>query len=420
MGGGGEYYRRDTEDGYKTNERGHSTAATELMGRKSVDPGVLPRGRRVRSRARSPMALIYDVSGSPEHLPLIFIDKFPLIAGQIVKSGYLTDPEVSMAAVGDLKDEAPIQIGDFTKVTDADDWLRRLWREKGGYNNNVEGYELTAYYYAYCCDIPNAETPFCVFVADEGMRRRVYQSDLERHLGGTHESVDTQQVFRDLDTKFNGNVFLLHRFYRDADHDETALTVWRECLGNDRIIRIGPANGGDLNRYDRAIADITLGLFALVNRVRTLDEYLEDMRTARDVPQTKQRIDDVRAALAPLAAFLQSLPSGDASEREPAVARTADDLPSPDEVNERLDTERDRGTTRFLDELRSVLLSPSRTPKPAKDGWGYCTEPALPEHVTKDSPDWERVRARLAKAGWTADIAPVGESTPRMLCIRRA
>lgn len=305
MGGGGTYYDRDTSDGYAKTSRGFSPQAEELMSRSGVDPGLLPKGRTLVSKAKSPVAYAFDVTGSVDNLPMIITDKMPMIAGQIVENDYLDDPEFSLSAVGDVtKDTAPIQVADFAKIKNLDDWLKRLWREKGGGGNDVEGYEHMAYFYARYCQMPNAVTPFCLFTADEGMREKLYKSDLERLFGGTHETVSAVEVFKELDKKFKGNVFLIHRYYGRGD--EEALSGWRECIGDERIIRLGT---------DLAIADLTLGLFAVVTGSRTLEEYLDDMKNKRDQAQTAERIKEVRDSLKRVAAFAKARPM-------PRLART--------------------------------------------------------------------------------------------------
>ncbi len=310
MGGGGSYYDRDTDDGYAKTPAGYSPQAEKLMSLSRVDPGMLPKGRKIVSRAKSPVAYAYDVTGSVDNLPLIIVDKMPLIAGQIIENGYLEDPEFSLAAVGDVtEDTAPLQVGDFSKIKDLDDWLKRIWREKRGGSNDVEGYEHMAYYYARYCEMPNAVTPFFLFTGDEGLRNTLYKSDLERHFGGTHETISCVEVFKELDRKFKGNVFLIHRYYKGGD--EKALSGWRECLGDDRIIPL---------REDLAIADITLGLFAVVTGARTLDTYLDDMRTTRDKAQSKERISQVKKALTRVAAFAKTRPMPKPGKRTKTAA----------------------------------------------------------------------------------------------------
>ena len=291
MGGGGQIYDRDTKDGYTKTSGGFSTAAATEMSRSRIDAGLLPKNRRLTCTALSPVVFGFDVTGSMGNLPKIIYDKMPLIAGQIVECGYLRDAQMSLAAIGDVQsDSAPVQIGDFAKVRTLDDWLKRIWLEGKGGGNGGESYEYTAYFYAKYCDIPNATTPFFLITGDEDYRETLYESELAKHFGGKHKTTTAKKVIAELKKKFKGNVFLIHREYAQGD-DARIVSHWEELLGEERVIRLGS---------DPAIADVTLGLFAIMSGSRTLDEYLDDMKTKRDKAQTEERIEEVRKSLEPI------------------------------------------------------------------------------------------------------------------------
>lgn len=294
MGGGGSYYDRDTTDGYATNSRGVSKKAEETLSRSKVDPGLLPMKRTILSKAKSPVIYAFDVTGSMGTLPKVIFDKMPLIAGQIVENGYLEDPEVSLAAIGDVQgDQAPIQVGDFSLIKKLDDWLQRIWLEGNGGGNGGESYEFTAYFYARYCEMPNAETPFLLITGDEHHRETLYKSELEVRFGGKHETVEAKEIFDELKKKFNGNVFLIYASHGRGD-DNAIAQQWRRTLGKEHVIVL---------ESDKAVADVTLGLFAIMTGSRTLDEYCEDMKTKRDKAQTDDRVDEVRRSLKQLEAI---------------------------------------------------------------------------------------------------------------------
>ena len=292
MGGGGSYYDRDVKDGYDRGASGYSDQAAEKMSRTSADPGLLAKDRKIVCKAKAPVVYAFDVTGSMGNLPKIIFDKMPLIAGQIAECGYLRDPEISLAAIGDiLSDRAPIQIADFSPIRKLDDWLQRIWLEGNGGGQSQESYEYTAYFYARCCELPEAETPFLLITGDEGFRETLYGGDLSRHFGGTRENAEAVDVFTELRRKFKGNVFLIRRKYSGAD-DAKIQDQWEKLLGKDYVVPLGS---------DQAIADVTLGVFALMTGTRTLDSYLEDLKTKRAVPQTDERVAEVRASLARVA-----------------------------------------------------------------------------------------------------------------------
>ncbi|HEY3445800.1 MAG TPA: hypothetical protein VGK67_05510 [Myxococcales bacterium] len=298
MGGGGSYYDRDTKDGYDRGSSGTSTAADEKMGRRAADPGLLPKDRKIECQAKTPVVFAFDVTGSMGNLPKIIYDKMPLIAGQIMECGYLDDPQVSLAAVGDIvSDVGPIQIADFSAIRKLDDWLERIWLEGNGGGQAKESYEFTMYYYARCCDLGDPELPFFLITGDEGFRETLYKGDLERHFGGKHETIEAEQVVAELKKKFKDNVFIIRRQYSGSENEKIQVQ-WEKLLGKDFVIPL---------LSDQAIADVTLGVFAIAGGTRTLDEYLGDLKTKRAVPQTDERCAEVRKSLERYAALRASM-----------------------------------------------------------------------------------------------------------------
>ncbi len=311
MGGGGDFYDRDVTTSSLRTSSGATRVAEQALSRSSLDPSVSPKNRRLSCETEDPLVYACDVTGSMGILPKIIYDKWPGIVGQVAARKYLPDPQMSLAAVGDIQsDRAPLQMADFSVLRNLDRYFKSLWLEGNGGGQGQESYEMTAYYYAYLCDLPNVKIPIFLFTGDEGFRDTLYADDLRRHFGGEHKDTTAKQVFADLLKKFKGNVFLIHRYYdnsgSDKPTDESIVEQWRWLLGQRRIIFLPKGSDGDL-----AIGDITLGLYAIVSGARTLEQYLQDMRTrpldlGQDVkyePQSPERIAAVEKALQPLKNF---------------------------------------------------------------------------------------------------------------------
>ena len=206
---------------------------------------------------------------------------------------------MSLAAVGDVYcDGAPLQVCDFAAAREMDSWLKRVWVEGGGGGQHYESYEFMAYYYAYLCDVSEVEMPFVLFTGDEGFRESLGGDELSERFGGKRESTTATQVFADLKKKFKGNVFLIHKQY-DASYNAEIVCEWRRVLGEGRVIDLPD---------DLAIADVTLGVFALGSGSRTLDEYIKDIQSRplemggkKYEKQSDDRIEIVRKALKPFA-----------------------------------------------------------------------------------------------------------------------
>ncbi|MBI2676507.1 MAG: hypothetical protein HYX21_00930 [Candidatus Yanofskybacteria bacterium] len=303
MGSSGAYYDRDVSVVSKLSS-GVSTFAQEQMSRSVLSNDLLPFERKLVSAHRNPLVYVYDVTGSMGTLPKLIYDKMPMIAGQIVEQKYLEDPDVSLAAVGDVtSDRGPLQVCDFSVIKSLDPWLQKIWIEGGGGGQHFESYEFMAYFYARCCDMPNAQLPILLFTGDEGFREQLLGSELKKRFGGQHENINTSVIFAELKAKFMDNVFLLHRYYNNYGLDSEIVAQWEKVLGKNYVIKLPD---------DTAIADLTLGILALVSGKRTLSGYVEDMKNRplemggkKYKPQTQERINQVTEALKPLETMLK-------------------------------------------------------------------------------------------------------------------
>lgn len=303
MGGGGDYYDRDVSVGRKS-LRGVTSFAQETMSQSQICKDLLPLGKKLVSTCKNPLVYSFDVTGSMGTLPLLICDKWPMVAGQIKIHNYLPDVAVSLSAIGDVtSDRGPLQVCNFVGIKDLDPQLKKIWLEGEGGGQHFESYEFMAYVYARLYDMQNAVLPIFLFTGDEGFREQLSGSELKKHFGGQHENTDASAVFTELKAKFMGNVFLLHRYYSGYGLDAEIVAQWAKVLGKDHIIQLPD---------DTAIADVTLGILALVSGTRTLKGYVEDMKSRplemagkKYKPQTQERIDQVTKSLEPLEAMLK-------------------------------------------------------------------------------------------------------------------
>lgn len=319
MGGGGSYYDRDTTVASRRTRSGFSDIAEKKMSRETVNPAVLPAGRKLVAKRSNPLVFAFDVTGSMGTLPKIIFDKVPMIVGELTDRQYVPDPELSLAAIGDVvSDQAPIQIGEFASLRKTDEWLQRLWLEGEGGGQAVESYEYTAYFYARYCTLPDGCEPFLIFTGDEGFREDFFVSELRKHFGpGKYERVTAKVIFAELIKRFKGNVFKIHRRY--FGDDPKIVRQWKSVLGENRVLQLGS---------DLAIADVMLGIIAIMSGKRTLEQYCQDMRTRTNKdtgkiePQTEKRITEVQQTLAPLVAIATKKAKSVAAMKRPA-AKTA-------------------------------------------------------------------------------------------------
>ncbi len=155
-----------------------------------------------------------------------------------------------------------------------------------------------------------------LFTGDEGFYEELLASDLRNYFGTGHqENADAGYIFNALKKKFKGNAFLIHRRYSSGG-DAEIVKQWEGALGAEKVVKLGS---------DLAIADVTLGVFALVSGARTLDEYCQDMKIRG---QTQERITEVRNSLAPLAEYLESQKKTPAASKNKKTKPTAEVLNS--------------------------------------------------------------------------------------------
>lgn len=297
---GGSYYDRDVGHASSTPKSGggfdystYSARASAAMSRSSAaretDPKVC---KTVSTDAANPVVIGVDVTGSMSTWPKVIWDKLPMFYGQIMIQGYLKDPAVSFAAVGDYNDQAPLQVCDFAKGDKLDDEIKKIWLEGGGSGGSgvdglpAESYGLFGYYYLNRCKLEKPVTPFLFLCSDECFYPEVEAEHVRDVIGDAQrkEPWDTPGIFKALARKFN--VFLLRKSY--PAFEERINKHWVDVLGPDHVIPL---------EDPKSVIDVMLGVIALVSGARDLDTYAVDMK-GRD--QTKERIDAVKKSLGTL------------------------------------------------------------------------------------------------------------------------
>lgn len=286
MGGGS--YDRDVGSTSSSSDYDYSDytdTAKKALKNTSADKKVLPLDRSLTCKSKSPIVVAIDGTGSMGNDAYIIYDKMPMFYGQILMQGYLEDPSISFAVVGDAySDMSPIQVCDFEQGTKLDEWLEKLWIEHNGGGQSRESYDLMAYYYANHCKLKNPDLPFFFFIGDEGYYPKTEGEFIANHIGDKTNGVDAKTSFKKLNEMFN--LFLIHKKY-GAD-DDKIVDQWANVVNRERILVLEDS---------KAIVDVMLGAIALVSESRSLDDYLTDMQ---DRDQSKDRIQLVEKALSGL------------------------------------------------------------------------------------------------------------------------
>ena len=230
---------------------------------------------KMKTKSRSPVVILCDVTGSMGKSPGIMIKKMGYLEHEVRE--YLGDDvEFAFFAVGDIySDTYPVQGQAFVKPegTNVAESVAKLIIEGGGGGTGQESYEHSALYLARNVEMPNAVRPICIFIGDEKPYDFVTREQAKQHA---HVALDqvriiTNQIFEELKAKFS--VYLIRQTYHvDGDSmshaDLEIRKAWVKLLGEDRV--------GDLPDPER-IVDVIFGIMAQeTNKVAYFRQELEE------------------------------------------------------------------------------------------------------------------------------------------------
>lgn len=264
---------------------GASSYSKSKLSSTSLDSSMKPNGKILKSKTKTPIIIVLDVTGSNIDFARVVYDKMPMFYGQIEKKGYLKDFDISFCAVGDAKyDDYPLQIGSFAKGIELDSWLEKVVLEGGGGPFGRESYELAAYYLYRNTEFEKGAKPIIFFIADEKPYEKVNPNEVKEIGIDGYQEVEP---FGKLRKKVNDNVFALLN-----DVSEDIKSCWEDLLAPQHVVEISE---------EKAIIDLMLGIISMVSSSRDLETYKIDMK---DRGQTQARIEGVSKSLKGLSTAL--------------------------------------------------------------------------------------------------------------------
>jgi len=287
MGGG--YYDREVE----TSAPGQSSdAAVAALSRSGADPATNPRDRVLTTDAATPIVVCMDITGSMNDYPKIIYDKLPMFYGQIMIQNYVKDPALSFSFYAYATDSIPLQVSDFARGNDIDEWLRKMYFYSCG--GGDEGLEYPSFFYGHRCTHSNVapgDKGFFFIIGDSLPSFEKIRPDLAKSMLGIdlEAEMPMDQVFAKLTTKYH--VFFVCRLPTTHGVDEKGnipalmLKKWASWVGEDHILRLPEA---------KAVVDIMLGAMSLTAGTRTWDTYLQDLQSRG---QSDDRIKTVYSAV---------------------------------------------------------------------------------------------------------------------------
>lgn len=166
-----------------------------------------------------PIAVVFDETGSMGDAPKILQEKLPMLFGLLQRRGYVEDPQLLFAAVGDgqrISERAPYQIGQFESDNRGAEQLENFYLEGNGGGGNHESYAGLAYYLAFHTDLDSVKKRgkkgYLFFIGDERLYKTVNEKEIRHYMGDAvgdafkqrfeGSEADTKEIFAKLQESF--------------------------------------------------------------------------------------------------------------------------------------------------------------------------------------------------------------------------
>jgi len=228
---------------------------------------------RIKTKSKSPLAILCDVTGSMGKWPANIFAKLPYL--EIEGKEYLGDDlEISFCAFGDVNgDNYPLQVRNFSKGTDLKKQLEALVVEGGGGGQVKESPEVAALYYARNVDMPVASKPICIIITDESLYETVNKDDAKKHAKVDLEArIKTTDIFDELKRRYA--VYLVRKPYEAVRGDSLSATDkgivkdWLRVVDEEHIVTLP---------NEERVLDIIFGILAKeTDRIDYFRDELKD------------------------------------------------------------------------------------------------------------------------------------------------
>lgn len=222
----------------------------------------------------TPIAVLFDVTGSMRAVPATVQRKLPDLVGLLIRGGYVDDPQLLVGGIGDdYFDRVPLQIGQFESDNRIDEQLRQLYLEGGGGGDKREGYALAAYFLNTRVKTDAFEKRgkrgYLFIIGDEKNKTALTATAIQQWIGDdVTEDLSIESVYAKLREQWNVFYVLpkMTAYYDDPDIEQH----WRPLVG-ERFLRLDdPA----------AVAELIAVTVGLTENAITLDEGATDAGAA--------------------------------------------------------------------------------------------------------------------------------------------
>ena len=303
---GGSSYDRDVFSSSSYASWGSSSTSAAKLSSSSLDSSMDPKGKILKSGAKTPIIIMLDVTGSNINFARLVYDKLPMFHGQIEQKEYAEDFEIAVCAVGDAyTDRYPLQVPDFSKGIELDSWMEKLVLEGGGGGQKSESYELAAHYLTEMTEFVADSNPIVFFIGDEFPYPTVNKGQAEQFDIPLAEPIDPFPALRE---KFGDNVFIFLNKYSGRDFDIEITRAWESRLAPEHTIKVNE---------EKAIVDLMLGVLAAIARVSIKTYTIHMLERGQDTARIETVSDSLKnlaTSIVPVEQFKAPLPSTDAPE----------------------------------------------------------------------------------------------------------
>ncbi|MFD4672135.1 hypothetical protein ACFWNN_20550 [Lentzea sp. NPDC058450] len=219
----------------------------------------------------TPIAVLFDVTGSMGSVPMIMQGKLGKLHGLLQRKGYLADPQLLFGGIGDAdSDRVPLQVGQFESDNRMDEQLRDIFLEGNGGGQKSESYELAAYFIArhVVTDAwqKRGRKGYLFIIGDELNKPRLEARHIRRVIGDdVKQDIDPVSVYRELAKKWH--VYFILPNQSSYFHDDSIGDHWRAILGQNFLKLDDPG----------AVCELIAATIGLEEQVVDLDQALVDL-----------------------------------------------------------------------------------------------------------------------------------------------
>lgn len=241
--------------------------ARNIKVRESRDSAAHPRSKAI--------IVALDVTGSMASVVRTIHSKLPSLMGLLTRKGYVEDPQILFAAVGDATcDRAPLQVGQFESGAEMESDLSNFLLEGGGGGQQTESYELAMYVAARHTSIDcwekRGERGYLFIIGDEMAYPRVKRDEVQRLMdAGLEADIAIADIVREAQQRYN--VFYVLPEDASNGRDSRIISFWEKLLGKEQVLRLPDAS---------AIAELIAMQIGLCEGTTDVDAATADMTAA--------------------------------------------------------------------------------------------------------------------------------------------